>query len=104
MTFHVRSLSAQDAEAVIEFIGRATELTQSKTAIRLAKDIAEETLRQGVCRVTHAEFGRRTGKCRRTIDLALKRIQALGLVEKIERTPEGRSVYRAVLGGTNGKG
>ncbi len=99
MTLH--TLPAGAVEQALDFIGNAAELSNSKTATRIVKDIAEDTLRFGRCELTHAEFSRRTGKCRRTVDNALKRLQRLGFIEKTDRTPEGRSIYRAILGGAH---
>lgn len=94
-------LTEDQAEAALDFLGRAVAATPSMTCLRIARDIVEDTLRSGACRVSHAEFCRRTGKARRTVDNALKHIQRVGLVEKIERTSEGRSVYRAIIGGAS---
>lgn len=99
----IQTLSEGDIELAFEFIGNAAELSNSKTATRIVKDIAEDTLRHGACSVTHKEFGRRTGKCRRTVDYAFKRLLRLGLIERIEKTADGRSTYRAILGGAYGQ-
>lgn len=82
--------------SIAAFRSRADSLTHSRVATRIATDIALDTIAHDVCTVTHKEFGRRTGAGRRTVDNALKSIQALGLVERVGRTDEGRSIYKAL--------
>lgn len=92
-----RDLSEEDAELVLVFMGNAELRVRSSTAISIAVSIARETILWGESRITHKDFGRRTGACRRSIDKAIKTLRCTRLIERIGTTESGVAVYRAAV-------
>ncbi|KAB2761988.1 MarR family transcriptional regulator [Brucella anthropi] len=83
-------------ERAMLFMGAALRLTRSRTADRIAQSIVNECLLHGECRLSHKEFERRTGSCRRTVSRALQNLLSAKLIERIDFTDDRRSVYRCL--------
>jgi hypothetical protein len=88
-------LNEDQAEFALDFYYRAEAAHVGWTAIAIAIDVARNTILAGTSCVPHREYQRRTGKCRRSVDKAIKRLKAAGLIERIDTSPEGIAVYRA---------
>ncbi|ESZ76502.1 hypothetical protein [Mesorhizobium sp. L103C105A0] len=90
-------LTEQQAEFLLGFYYKTERLVQSSAAIAIVTAIARETVLGGACRISHKEFGRRTGACRRSIDTAIKTAKRAGLIDRIGTTDGGVAIYRACL-------
>lgn len=88
-------VTEEQATRLLEFSYSAERLTTSSHAISILMRVARHSLLYGECRTSHKEFGRRSGACRRTIDVAIKKLKRLGLIERVGTTDNGVAIYRA---------
>jgi len=82
-----------DANRYLDFLGAATRLAPSRTALRVVTYIAEEATLKGNCRLTHKEMQRRAGASRRTMQRALHTLLGRGLIARTGTTDCGHAVY-----------
>lgn len=80
-------------QAALDFMGAVVRLTPSRTATCIAQLIADECLLKGESALTHKEFERRTGTCRRTVQVAIRRLLDRRVIQRVRRTDEGNSIY-----------
>jgi hypothetical protein len=90
-------LTEQQAEAVLDFYYEAERNITSSAALAIVTAIARETVLLGSSHITHKEFGRRTGRCRRSIDTAVKVLKGHNLIRRVGTTDGGSAIYRAVF-------
>ncbi|PWL19270.1 hypothetical protein DKP76_01535 [Falsochrobactrum shanghaiense] len=63
--------------------------------IAIAMNVGRNTLLHGESSVSHKEYGRRCGVCRRTIDTAVKQLKQHDIIQRIGTTEAGVAIYRA---------
>lgn len=88
-------LTEEQAEALWNFSNEVERLFRSSTALGILMVIARHTLLAGECRVSHKAFGLRHGKCRRSIDVAIKMLKRHRLIDVVGRDDRGAAIYRA---------
>ncbi|RJG44925.1 hypothetical protein [Mesorhizobium sp. DCY119] len=97
MTYQsIEDVPERDVERSMDYMGAVSKLAPSRTAMRVAMDIAEESLLKGESRLTHKELERRTGVCRRTLQRAIFQLRSHGLIDRTGTTDEGTAVYVSV--------
>jgi len=88
-------LTEQQAEFLLEHCYAVEAQVRSSKAIAIVMAIARDTVLRGESRIPHKEHGRRIGACRRSVDDAMKLLKRRGLIERVGRTEQGVSIYRA---------
>ena len=88
-------MTEEQAEDVLGFYYNAEGAVRSSTALAIAIGIARETVLHGDSCISHKEFGRRTGACRRSIDTAIKALKRHDLISRVGTTDGGVAIYRA---------
>lgn len=85
----------RDVAMAIDYLSAVSMLARGRTAVRIASWIADECLLKGESRISHKEFQRRAGVCRRTVQLAIRSLVRLGIVRRSGTTDAGIAIYSA---------
>lgn len=92
-------LNEEQAEKALEFLYKAETTLESSTAFAVLSRITRETLATGESRTSHKAHGAYTGKCRRSIDTALKALRRANLIERVGTSDQGTAIYKAKFEG-----
>lgn len=96
MTYEkIEDVPEKDVARSIDYMQAVARLASSRTAVRVASDIAKDTLLRGECRLTHREFERRTGACRRTMQRVIRNLIDARLIKRTGTTDTGQAIYVA---------
>lgn len=90
-------LSEEQASLLLQFSYSVGKFITGSTAMAIVMMIARHTVVHGESRVSHKDFQRRCGVCRRTVDNAMKQLRRHSLIERIGSTDRGAAIYRACL-------
>jgi hypothetical protein len=91
------------AETLLNWSYDMERVVRRSTALAIALNVGRNTLIHGESRVSHKEYGRRCGVCRRSIDTAVKLLKKHRIIERIGTTEQGSAIYRANFGEPQGR-
>ena len=88
-------LTEDQAEFLLDFHYRTMTVVRSSAALGILMAVSRDTVLRGDCRTSHKQFGRLNGKCRRSVDTAIKLLKGHHLIERVGTTEAGGAIYRA---------
>lgn len=88
-------LTEEQATILWDWSYEIEAVIKRSAGIAIAMNVGRNTLLHGESRVSHKEYGRRCGVCRRSIDTAVKQLKQHDIIQRIGTTPAGIAIYRA---------
>ncbi|MEF2555533.1 hypothetical protein VQ044_04490 [Aurantimonas sp. C2-5-R2] len=88
-------ITEEQAEALLNWSYAIERVIRRSTALAIAMNVGRNTLALGQSSVSHKEYQRRCGVCRRTVDTAVKLLKKHRIIARVGTSEHGSAIYRA---------